>query len=684
MAANLAPKAYKACLVRFMGHKHGTQYAKDAEFTQEQLTEVTADDLLKFMSLLCFGTIAPTRDDRPTKCRSTTLEFHKKAISCFMPNKNHQWNELTNSGNPTKSQVLNDLIQRVRRFEARKQGVPSQARRPLRMPEFKALFHELRQSEDMEVKHGVPAFLCFQSHVIGRADDCCKWHRTNLAVNDTHPRKAARFRLAWSKNVTEERDAPWQHLFGCMDWVFCCLMHIGLWLELHHATKPFGRNRPFVFLFTDDPIEREEALADKSKEQLYKMTAPIMKAIAEEAQEDGKLGGHSVRKFSSTLARLLGMSKDHKDHRGRWKNKKRVSDAYDDTQLDYVDAKVAATLCPGGVCHCEVVDPGVTGDWLAEVVCPNVRDVFGQPVAVLFGKAVMWLAFSQHQEHMPTGMRERIHAAYQERATIADGENPIRRRLVVVTGNDARMFMEDVPIQVPQQNNEEGPVPQVPVPQAQQALAGGNIETNQLTTIGMLQDIKFSVTELTNSVEIMRGTLRRHDRTVSHLARKTDNNPLNLLRRAADDGNRNPQRRVTGRTNTPRSPERIENLHNGCDPRAQLSSHPRNLHILWDEHIKGLGSCKPARDFTPRERGRVKCKHCNRNHVWRLMCDLMRLGWTASEAMDKIYASFGPNKSVTQIIKAIKNCRKPGNQLPHALRVPAPRDLPGGRRVVRV
>ena len=44
--------------------------------------------------------------------------------------------------------------------------------------------------------------------------------------------KCAKARLAWSKNVVEERDAPWQQVFGCMDPEFCVLVNVGLWLEV--------------------------------------------------------------------------------------------------------------------------------------------------------------------------------------------------------------------------------------------------------------------------------------------------------------------------------------------------------------------------------------------------------------------------------------------------------------------
>ena len=69
----------------------------------------------------------------------------------------------------------------------------------------------------------------------------------------------------------------------------------------------------------------------------------------------GPLGAHSAHKHSSVWVCSNRISHNNKDHQGQWK-RKRVSYACDDVELDYVDAKVAAVLAPGGVCNCIVVD----------------------------------------------------------------------------------------------------------------------------------------------------------------------------------------------------------------------------------------------------------------------------------------------------------------------------------------
>ena len=147
------------------------------------------------------------------------------------------------------------------------------------------------------------------------------------------------------------------------------------------------------------------------KSKVYEILCPILALIGIDANSDGLLGGHSARKFSSTWTRRNGVAKDDKDHRGRWK-RKRVSDTYDNIQLDYIDAKVASVLCPSGVCAYIVDDPACTGDWIVSNVTPSIGQVFGRQLVIVFGKAILWLACSEHKELIPVAMCERITTAH--------------------------------------------------------------------------------------------------------------------------------------------------------------------------------------------------------------------------------------------------------------------------------
>jgi hypothetical protein len=100
-----------------------------------------------------------------------------------------------------------------------------------------------------------------------------------------------------------------------------------------------------------------------------------------------------------------------KDHHGRWKNR-HISDGCDDVQLDWIDAQVAQVLCPTGICNHDVADQSVMAEWIADNVAPNIRDVFSQPTAHLFGKASLWLSMDESGlGWMPPHVRDNIRGA---------------------------------------------------------------------------------------------------------------------------------------------------------------------------------------------------------------------------------------------------------------------------------
>ncbi|ETM43546.1 hypothetical protein L914_11065 [Phytophthora nicotianae] len=81
---------------------------------------------------------------KPTHARSSTLEFYKKAISSFMPRLTIPWDNVRHEGNPTRSEAVNQLIKTVKRFEVRREGVLSSARRPIEYDEFRDLLTLVR------------------------------------------------------------------------------------------------------------------------------------------------------------------------------------------------------------------------------------------------------------------------------------------------------------------------------------------------------------------------------------------------------------------------------------------------------------------------------------------------------------------------------------------------------------
>ena len=232
-------------------------------------------------------------------------------------------------------------------------------------------------------------------------------------MHDSYPGKAAKAKLCWGKNVHEEGDMPWQHMFGCMDAVFCVLIKIGLWLEIFHALVPDGRFCPFMFAFLDFPctnpqepmVEEMDDWAGKIKSKVYHEICRVMKNLAMAVKDLFRT--HLICKMASTWVRGNSVAKDDKDHCGPWA-RKHISDIYDDVELDSVDAKVAAVLCQSGVCNYVVDDPTVTTDWITQNVTPNITQVFVPVLGVLFGKALLWLAYSNRAHVMPPSMVDSI------------------------------------------------------------------------------------------------------------------------------------------------------------------------------------------------------------------------------------------------------------------------------------
>ena len=200
-----------------MSYLDNHEYSIDHQFTTERLAQIKPPDLMRWLNFRVYGTEHPEDDAKPNK-RHTAIAFWKKAISYYMPNKNMVFNELSNVGNPTKSAVVNDLVKRVKRKEVRKQGVAPKAQCDMEDAEYREILKVLRNNwgTNIIVRYGCPAVMNFQHHYIARIDDTCMSSMDNI---QGHPQFsfALKARLTWSKNVMEERDAPWQVMLGSMD-----------------------------------------------------------------------------------------------------------------------------------------------------------------------------------------------------------------------------------------------------------------------------------------------------------------------------------------------------------------------------------------------------------------------------------------------------------------------------------
>ena len=177
--------------------------------------------------------INASNDDTPLK-RVETLEYHKKALSFFMPS-SQEWDPKTKSGNPTKSRIISQFMNALKVKQVRNLGQPSRARRPLTQKEFCKIIGLLRLDESPEKCYGLPAYFLFQYHMMARVDDV-----SHMKLDNLKPHLDYSFvllsKMNWSKNIYEERQTPDQILFGSMDAKNCVLLALAIHFETWFAS----------------------------------------------------------------------------------------------------------------------------------------------------------------------------------------------------------------------------------------------------------------------------------------------------------------------------------------------------------------------------------------------------------------------------------------------------------------
>lgn len=115
-------RQYRPYLVAFMSFRDEQAYDLQTVFTQEKLATIRPAEIVRWMCQKAYGNPNPGPDDNPTLRRSSTIEYSKKAHSYYMVNRVIAWNAVSQVGNPTRSIEVYDLIKRIKKKEARKQG----------------------------------------------------------------------------------------------------------------------------------------------------------------------------------------------------------------------------------------------------------------------------------------------------------------------------------------------------------------------------------------------------------------------------------------------------------------------------------------------------------------------------------------------------------------------------------
>jgi hypothetical protein len=301
----------------------------------------------------------------------------------------------------------------------------------------------------------------------------------------------------------------------------------------------------------------------------------------------------------------------------------------------------------------------MTKTFILTNVVPNMRKRLSESCCYILGKALLWYIFYPNNT-VPQEFANRIKFELKEiyLASGVDGVddpdfNPVTKVPVIISGDEGTVFIEVV----------------------EESLQGANLPELVVLVVAVLQELEFvnnywqcnpeflnsvrDVEDIKSNQGVDRSTLMKKIDLVNANVKRIGNQPAQMMVAAATrrDENLNLLAGVVVRAGGGGM------LHE--PPIASLSPMPRNLFELWREYQHGIGGRKPACEFSRVEKGRVKHKYHRRNVVWLIIENLVRLGFTAETAIDRIHAIYGSQTSVTEIINQLKTHKKAGTLSPN-------------------
>ena len=643
-----------------MSFVHGQEYRPGHVWSTDDLLSVTPDILVRYIKMKVYGSENAQPDiDPPLYYRSNSVAYWKKAWSYFMPNQITPWNEIAAVGNPTRSTAVNKILKAMKKMECALLGRPSTARRAFRSMEYEQVI-EILSAHTGEPGIWLAAYLAFQFSMIARIDDTAKFRAPDLQPFEEFPFFGITARLCWAKNCYEERDAPIQILFGAEDWRYCVLSLLASWLELHFLLNPEPNENFFGAFGMTNPITIKNS-AGYYLRKIIKDEDFIRAVI-------GELGSHSNRKFGVTAARKSGCSKDDTDFRGRWKNHRHQQDEYADTTIPYVDAKVPGALCKGGPVAYVVKDAsGIADQWVLDYVAPSMRSatfcadpqsapneftaVIPEQVCIILGRALLWKVFDGGQQELGVApeIRARIMHAYAGlgvRNTLGQGDNPVRKVPLGVTGVDSELVIDELLQEVEAGRNGDVRV--------RTGMERQEVRLLSSQVLHLRHELRDATAEQDRRYLLLRHELSRINKNVSRIAAMPARRRIGNGQQG-DDGLTGAEP-VPGAMPVPTAPTVV-----GLMPR------PTTLHELWTEWTFGTGGRRPASSFKVHERGSVKSAYSFRKPFWVKVDEMVRGGMTAQVACDEIHRAYGQRTSITKILRNMRSDEKSGNW-PPALR----------------
>lgn len=247
---------YRAVIDEFFCWKYGTSAYKRRSyaFTDAMRLAIKPEEIANYFTYRAFDTEKIDENSRPTKHTSNTLEYWKKAISggvipCW---RDVQWNPRMEEGNPTKSSIVNAVINSVKIHETRGEGKEPEEKREFSIHEFLELLALNRNDpcltdaaiEDRRSKHVTGMFMTaalwnLQWQIIGRVDDMVKLSTSEIGVSPHH-QFVLTVSMRWSKNIRRRKQISPQIVLGSMEHVLCPLLSLALYAAVLLADETYA------------------------------------------------------------------------------------------------------------------------------------------------------------------------------------------------------------------------------------------------------------------------------------------------------------------------------------------------------------------------------------------------------------------------------------------------------------
>ena len=625
---------YYSEIAQFMSFMDGIEYPRNDNshvFPQERLLEITDIDVVSYFNFKAYHNANPSPSDQPIYCRSSTLEYKKKAISSFLPRQNMPWDDITQKGNPTRSRAVHHMIQKVKVHEVRGTGVKSNARRAVEWEEFVNVLVAVREiySESKEYSMLMAlSVLTLQWQLIGRIDDIMQL-RTSTVLFNVRDSFTLHIKMSWSKNIRTEVQSPTQLLLAAMDPIICPLLNLAVFIET------FGGHGGLMF--------------DRAKKTTTNLIDEILASSNFRAQRAGRVGTHSFRKGSATFASRFGLPKDWVNLRGRWRGKKKQVDTYIDVDQPYPDARVAAVLCgPRGPCKYAVKAGMVVPAAFLDSIVPHCCAAFGTQVARVLTLPLLWAAYEREAQVsgaqrtlIPMRLAQEIQLEWIHAGGIPD-VNPVEKIGLAVVQIGEQMCLG--PLRAPHCHGNDGNEGAIGMEEPQMGMvpAGGLGEQGITGTAeydGRVSVLTSQLLLLQNRVEDLKNELSS---ILADHKRYMVNMNTNVRRIATQP---------VVRAVVPTSEKTIM---------SKLTKSLSDLFVLWREYEQGLDGGKAAKDYTAVERGSNKHTYSRRRVFWDAVVKLMARGYMADSAIDRISGAYRRRLSVTQVINEMKKDRMLG------------------------